>query len=309
MRLVIALGGNALLRRGEPMTPEVQRANVRRAALALAPVALAHEVVVTHGNGPQIGLLALQQVADATADPFPLDVLGAETEGMIGYLIEQELDNALPDDRPVASLLTRVRVDRRDPAFKNPTKFVGPLCGEAEARALATRHGWAFRKDGERWRRVVPSPAPLEIREARVIAMLIERGVTAICAGGGGIPVIEQADGSEVGVEAVIDKDHASALLARLIGAQALIMLTDVPAVQLGFGTAQARAIRRATPAMLLAHSFPAGSMGPKVAAACGFVEATGGFAAIGALADVAAILDGRAGTRVERGAATMELA
>lgn len=308
MRLVIALGGNALLRRSEPMTAQAQRDNVRRAARALAPVALAHEVVVTHGNGPQIGLLALQQVADGTADPFPLDVLGAQTEGMIGYMVEQELDNALPDERPVASLLTRVRVDRSDAAFRDPTKFVGPLYGRPEADALAARHGWTFRRDGDKWRRVVPSPRPLEIREARVIALLLERGVTAICAGGGGIPVVEQADGSEVGVEAVIDKDHASALLARLVGAQGLVLLTDVPAVQLGFGTAQARAIRRAAPAMLAAHSFPAGSMGPKVEAACEFVEGGGGFAAIGALEDVGAILDGRAGTRVEQGVQEMAL-
>ncbi|MBM3530381.1 MAG: carbamate kinase [Alphaproteobacteria bacterium] len=308
MRLAIALGGNALLRRGEPMTAEAQRANVRRAVKALTPIALEHEVVVTHGNGPQIGLLALQQVAGTAADPFPLDVLGAQTEGMIGYLIEQELDNALPDDRPVASLLTRVRVDRGDPAFKDPSKFVGPLYGKSEADALAARNAWTFRKDGERWRRVVPSPHPLEIREVRVIAMLMERGVTVVCAGGGGIPVVEQADGSEVGVECVIDKDHASALLARLLGAQGLIMLTDVAAVQLGFGTAQARAIRRAAPAMLKAHAFPAGSMGPKVEAACDFAEATGGFAAIGALEDAEAILDGRAGTRIERGVGNLEL-
>jgi carbamate kinase len=309
MRLVIALGGNALLRRGEPMTAEAQRANVRAAAQALAPVVTGHRAVLTHGNGPQIGLLALQQVDATTADPFPLDVLGAETEGMIGYLIEQELGNALPAGMPVASLLTRVRVDRDDAAFRNPTKFVGPLYGRDEADALAHRHGWLFRQDGIAWRRVVASPAPLEIVETRVIALLLEEGVTAICAGGGGIPVIRQADGSEVGVEAVIDKDRASALLARLIGADGLVMLTDVAAVALDFGTPRARAIRRATPDMLSACSFPAGSMGPKVEAACSFVRATGGFAAIGALEQVAAIIEGRAGTRIDCAAATLEVA
>jgi carbamate kinase len=281
---------------------------VRQAAQALAPVVMRNRVVITHGNGPQIGLLALQQVATTAADPFPLDVLGAETEGMIGYLIEQELDNALPADKLVASLLTRVLVDRHDPAFQNPTKFIGPQYDRAQADALALRHGWWFRQDGMRWRRVVSSPKPQAILEARVISLLIEQDVTVICAGGGGIPVIEQADGSEIGVEAVIDKDHASALLARLIRADGLVMLTDVSAVALEFGTPNARAIRRAAPAMLAELSFPAGSMGPKVEAACSFVQDTGGFAAIGALAEIAAILNGQAGTRIDRSAATLEL-
>jgi carbamate kinase len=308
MRLVVALGGNALLRRGEAMTAEAQRANVRRAARALAPVVAAHQVVVTHGNGPQIGLLALQQAA-AGGDAFPLDVLGAETEGMIGYLIEQALDDRLPPDKAVVSLLTRVRIDRDDPAFAAPTKFVGPGYDRATADAMARRRGWAFRQDGSQWRRVVPSPLPLEMREARVIALLVEQGVTVICAGGGGIPVVEQADGSEAGVEAVVDKDHASALLARHIKADGLILLTDVAGVELGFGTPDARIIRRAPPALLAAYDFPAGSMGPKVAAACAFVDQTGGFAAIGALDDVAAILAGDAGTRIERATPALDLA
>jgi carbamate kinase len=290
------------------MTATAQRTNVRAAIQALAPVVMRHDVVITHGNGPQIGLLALQQVASESPDPFPLDVLGAETEGMIGYLIEQELDNALPPDRLVASLLTRVQVDRRDPAFQNPTKFVGPTYDRVTADKIARERGWQFRQDGTGWRRVVASPAPMRILEARVIAMLAERGVTVICAGGGGIPVIQQADGSEVGVEAVIDKDHASALVARLIGAQGLVLLTDVAAVMLDFGAPQARAIRHATPEMLARLSFPAGSMGPKVAAACSFVNETGGFAAIGALEDIAAILQGRAGTRIDGSAKGIEL-
>jgi len=307
MRLVIALGGNALLRRGEPMTPDTQRANVRVAVQAIAPIILRNEVVITHGNGPQIGLLALQQTSVAAPDRFPLDVLGAETEGMIGYLIEQELDNALPSGKPVASLLTRVVVDRRDPAFHNPTKFVGPVYDDEKIIDIGHRQGWLFRRDGAGWRRVVPSPAPLRILEARVISLLVEQGVTVICAGGGGIPVIQGADGNEIGVEAVIDKDHASALLAGLIGADGLIMLTDVAAVALDFGTPNARAIRHATPAMLADYAFPAGSMGPKVEAACAFVNETGGFAAIGALEEVAAILDCAAGTRIDQFAKTLE--
>ncbi|MEX2034242.1 MAG: carbamate kinase [Xanthobacteraceae bacterium] len=307
MRLVIALGGNALLRRGEPMTADVQRANVRRAAQALAPVVLRHQVVITHGNGPQIGLLALQQLSNAAPDPFPLDILGAQTEGMIGYLIEQELDNVLPPGKLVASLLTRVLVDRHDPAFDNPTKFVGPSYDRAKADELARRQeGWSFRQDGTKWRRVVSSPNPMAIREARIISLLVEQDVTVICAGGGGIPVIQQADGSEIGVEAVVDKDRASALLARLIGADGLVMLTDVAAVALDFGKPAARAIRHATPGMLAEYSFPAGSMGPKVEAACGFVKDTGGFAAIGALEEIAAILDGKAGTRIDHAAETL---
>jgi carbamate kinase len=309
MRLVIALGGNALLRRGEPMTADAQRTNVRRAARALAPVVLGHQVVITHGNGPQIGLLALQQLSSTAPNPFPLDVLGAETEGMIGYLIEQELDNVLPSDKLVASLLTRVLVDRRDPAFAQPTKFVGPLYESAEADELGRRQGWLFRQDGTKWRRVVASPHPLEILEASVISLLVEQGVTVICAGGGGIPVIRQADGSEIGVEAVIDKDRASALLARLIGADGLVMLTDVAAVALDFGTPAARPIRHATPAMLAEFNFPAGSMGPKVEAACNFVNDTGGFAAIGALDQIEAILNGKAGTRIDRAATSLAIA
>jgi carbamate kinase len=309
MRLVIALGGNALLRRGEPMTADVQRANVRRAAQALASVVLSHQVVLTHGNGPQIGLLAMQQLSGATADSYPLDILGAQTEGMIGYLIQQELDNVLPPEKPVASLLTRVLVDPRDPAFANPTKFVGPVYDRAGADEIARIRKWEFRQDGSRWRRVVPSPAPLEIREANIIALLVEQGVTVICTGGGGIPVIQQPDGSEIGIEAVVDKDWASALLARVVGADALIMLTDVAAVELEFGTPDARAIRHATPAMLAAYKFPAGSMGPKVEAACSFVDETGGFAAIGALEDIAAILKGQGGTRIDHLARKLEIA
>ncbi len=305
-RLVVALGGNALLRRGEAMTAEAQRANVRSAARALAPVVMSHQVVITHGNGPQVGLLALQQASSTGDGPFPLDVLGAETEGMIGYLIEQELCNALPAGKLVASLLTRVLVDRRDPAFGKPTKFVGPSYDRDKADEIARRYGWSFRQDGTRWRRVVASPVPKDILEAPVISLLIDKAVTVICAGGGGIPVVREADGREIGVEAVVDKDRASALLARSIGADGLVMLTDVASVELDFGRPSARAIRHATPAMLADHDFPAGSMGPKIEAACSFVNETGGFAAIGALEELAQILKGEAGTRVDLEARTL---
>lgn len=330
MRLVVALGGNALLRRDEPMTAEAQRANVQRAAAALAPLALAHELVVTHGNGPQIGLLALQQhaaaasasvsaVSDARGSGFPLDVLGAQTEGMIGYLLSQALDDHLPPDKLVASLLTRVGVDPADPAFANPTKFVGPgYADERETRALAQRLGWSFRRDGAAWRRVVPSPRPVEIVERPILEILIERGVTVICAGGGGIPVLrgtpreraESRKGGEIGIEAVIDKDHASALLAQELAADGLLLLTDVAQVSLGFGTDRARGIRRASPAQLaplVAAEFPPGSMGPKVEAACTFVSATGGFAAIGALEEAVDVCGGRRGTRIDRAATRLE--
>ncbi|MEZ4332435.1 MAG: carbamate kinase [Myxococcota bacterium] len=309
MRLVIALGGNALLRRGEPMSHAAQRANIRRAANALAPLVLEHEVVLTHGNGPQIGLLALAQLRDdgSPAGVFPLDVLGAQTEGMIGYLLEQALDAALPDARPVVSILTRILVDGDDPAFDRPSKFIGP--GHArrdEVDALAARHGWTFGRDGDAWRRVVPSPMPIELVEQRVIELLLGHGVTVICAGGGGIPVLRDAAGNEVGVEAVVDKDHASRLIARAIQADGLLLLTDVACVEIGFGTPGARAVRRASPERLAAYDFPAGSMGPKVAAACDFVTATGGFAAIGALEDAAALVAGTRGTRIERETGTL---
>ncbi len=298
MLVVAALGGNALLRRGEPMTAEVQRANAAQAALALAGLVRAgHDLVVTHGNGPQVGLLALQGAAFRPDAPDPLDMLGAETEGMIGYLIEQELENALGHDRPVATLLTQIVVDPADPAFARPTKPVGPVYAEAEAKTLAAQRGWAIAPDGPHWRRVVPSPRPVEIPDLRVIRLLLAQGVVVICAGGGGIPVVRRADGSLTGVEAVIDKDHASALLARGIGADALLMLTDVEGVMEGFGTPGARRIARLTVDQAQQMALPAGSMGPKVAAGQGFVAGGGKLAGIGRMEDAAAILDGMAGT------------
>ena len=301
MRILVALGGNALLRRGEPMTAEVQRANVRVAARALAPVAERHQLVISHGNGPQVGLLALQAAAYKEVEAYPLDVLGAQTEGMIGYLIEQELGNLLPPEVPFATLLTMIEVDPADPAFRDPTKFVGPIYADADADALAAEKGWVFKRDGEHLRRVVPSPAPKRIFEIRPIRWLLDRGVLVICAGGGGIPTA-WAPGQErtlAGVEAVIDKDQASALLARDLDADLFVMATDVDGVYEGWGTPDQRRLDRMTPDDVRGQAFAAGSMGPKVDAALRFVEATGKRAAIGALADIERIVGGEAGTSV----------
>jgi carbamate kinase len=302
MRIVIALGGNALLRRGQPLDATVQRANVKVAAEAVAAVARHHEVILTHGNGPQVGLLALQNEAYTTTRAYPLDVLGAETEGMVGYLLQQELGRHLPRER-ILTVLTQVIVDADDPAFEHPTKFVGPMYEEGEADRLAAERGWSVARDGTGWRRVVPSPEPRSIVELEVIRLLVDRGVTVICAGGGGIPVVEDGAGGLAGVEAVIDKDLSAALLAAGAGADALVLLTDVPAVVAGWGTPEARPLGASTVAELRAMTFAAGSMGPKVEAVCRFVEGGGRLGAIGALADVEEILAGRAGTRVRRSA------
>jgi carbamate kinase len=303
MRIVVALGGNALLKRGEPMTAEVQRRNVRVAAEAMAPVAGEHQLVISHGNGPQVGLLALQGAAYKPEEAYPLDVLGAETEGMIGYMIEQELGNLLPFEVPFATLLTMVEVDGNDPAFKDPTKFVGPQYEKPDADRIKADKGWAFKQDGAKWRRVVPSPLPKRIFEIRPIKWLLEQGTIVICAGGGGIPTMYKpgADRTLIGVEAVIDKDLCSELLARELDADLLILATDADAVFVGFGTPEAKAIHKASPAAISEHKFPAGSMGPKVDAACRFAMATGHSAAIGALADVAAIVRGEKGTIISR--------
>ncbi|MBL1273396.1 MAG: carbamate kinase [Marinobacter maritimus] len=301
MLIVAALGGNALLKRGEPLTAKTQRANVRTAAKSLAELVRAgHQLVITHGNGPQVGLLALQGAAYKPEDAYPLDVLGAETGGMIGYMIEQEIENALGHDRPVATLLTQVVVDPNDPAFARPTKFIGPVYNKEEAESRAAAAGWHIAADGDKWRRVVPSPAPKEIPDMRVLKLLLDQGVIVICTGGGGIPVLRRNDGSMAGVEAVIDKDAASALLARQLGADALLLLTDVDAVYDDLGTQAAAPIHRITSEQARRLDMPAGSMGPKVAAAADFAD-TGGISGIGRLEDALAILDARAGTLVTR--------
>ena len=300
MLVVVALGGNALLRRGEPMDVGTQRANIGAAAAAIAAVAAEHDVVITHGNGPQVGLLALQGEAYEGADPYPLDVLGAESEGMIGYLLEQELVNALPGAR-VATLLTQVVVDATDPAFGRPSKPIGPVFDRETAERLAAERGWALAPDAAGRRRVVASPEPRSIVELPTIRLLVESGVVVVCVGGGGIPVVLDEQGLR-GVEAVIDKDLAAALLARGLGAGALLLLTDVPAVETGWGTEEARPLGEVTANALRAVDLEPGSMGPKAEAACRFAEATGGRAGIGALGDAAAILRGERGTRVVPG-------
>jgi carbamate kinase len=301
MRIVVALGGNALLKRGEPMTHDVQRANIRVAAKAIAPVAQQHQVVLAHGNGPQVGLLALQASAYKDVEAYPLDVLGAQTEGMIGYMIEQELGNLLPFEVPFATILTMVEVDPNDPAFQNPTKFVGPVYTQEEADHLKAEKGWVFKQDGAKWRRVVPSPLPKRIFEIRPVQWLLEHGTLVICAGGGGIPTMYEAgkERSLTGIEAVIDKDLASELLARELNADLFVIATDVDGVYLDWGKPEQRRLGKVTMQELKAHPFPAGSMGPKVAAAIQFVEMTGKRAAIGSLQDIEKIVAGEAGTNV----------
>jgi carbamate kinase len=301
MRIVVALGGNALLKRGEPMTHDVQRANIRVAAKAIAPVAQQHQVVLAHGNGPQVGLLALQASAYKDVEAYPLDVLGAQTEGMIGYMIEQELGNLLPFEVPFATILTMVEVDPNDPAFQNPTKFVGPVYTQEEADHLKAEKGWVFKQDGAKWRRVVPSPLPKRIFEIRPVQWLLEHGTLVICAGGGGIPTMYEAgkERSLTGIEAVIDKDLASELLARELNADLFVIATDVDGVYLDWGKPEQRRLGKVTIQELKAHPFPAGSMGPKVSAAIQFVEMTGKRAAIGSLQDIEKIVAGEAGTNV----------
>jgi carbamate kinase len=300
MRVVAALGGNALLRRGEPADAEVQRRHVADAARSLAELARDHELIVTHGNGPQVGLLALQSAAYTEIAPYPFDVLGAESEGMIGYLLEQALRNEIPN-RQVAALLTQVLVDPDDPAFKAPGKPIGPVYDEATGRRLAAERGWTVRSDGDRWRRVVASPEPQAIIELDTITTLVDLGVIVICAGGGGIPVVKNGAGRLHGVEAVIDKDLSAALLALELQADALLLLTDVEGVQLDYGTPSARPLHEATPAELAALDLPSGSMGPKAVAARRFVERGGQVAAIASLENARAALEGNAGTIVRQ--------
>jgi len=300
MRVVVALGGNALMERGAPMTVQNQRANVATACAALAPIAMEHQLVISHGNGPQVGLLALQAAAYDDTSAYPFDVLGAQTEGMIGYMIEQELGNRLPFDKSIATILTMTEVDPADPAFADPTKFVGPVYSDDEAHRMAALRGWVVKPDGDHWRRVVPSPLPKRIFELRSIEALVAAGAVVICAGGGGIPTMYQpGTRTLIGVEAVIDKDRASAVLARDLHADSLVIATDTDAVYTGWGTPDRQAITIAHPDSLADFHFPAGSMGPKVEAAIDFARSTGHDAFIGSLDDLPALLAGTAGTRV----------
>jgi carbamate kinase len=301
MRVVVALGGNALLRRGQILTDETQRENVGIACDELAPIAIDHELVISHGNGPHVGLLALQAEAYEDVPPAPLDVLGAQTQGMIGYIVEQELGNRLPFDKPLATLLTMIEVDPTDPAFANPTKPIGPIYSSDVTSALERDKGWSFAPEGTGHRRVVASPRPKRIFELDQIRWMLEHGAVVICAGGGGIPTMYDDDGMLVGVEAVIDKDHASGLLATGLDAELFIMATGVDAVYVDFGEPTQRAIATASPDSLLEmrDDFSPGSMRPKVVAACEFAIDTGRTATIGALHDVGAMLGGEAGTIV----------
>ena len=311
-RIAVALGGNALIRRGQPGSTEVQRHNLETAARALVDLAerSGAEIVLTHGNGPQVGFLAIEAEMAAEVVPAPpLDVLGAESQGQIGYLMTQALHAAFLErgiTREIAVVVSQVVVRTDDPAFAHPTKPVGPVYDEAAARAHEAERGWSIAPDGEHWRRVVPSPLPLRLVEAPSIRTLVEAGVLVIASGGGGIPVAELADGRYEGREAVIDKDLAAVVLARSVGADGLLLLTDVDAVYRGWGTDKAEAIRRMSPdeafAGLDAGTWPAGSMGPKIRACAEFVQSGGRFAAIGRLEDAAALAWGRAGTRFGSG-------
>lgn len=302
MRIVAALGGNALLQRGQTPDEDVQEANVARAVAMLAPLAADHELVLTHGNGPQIGVLALQSASDPhLSTPYHFDVLGAQTQGMIGYWLLQSMQNHLPG-RQVAAIINQTLVKANDPAFENPTKFIGEVYTEEEAKSLAASRGWMVKPDGPHWRRVVGSPKPQRVVETRLIRLLLNSGAIVICAGGGGVPVVRNDEGHLEGVEAVVDKDLTSAVLAEALEADALLVLTDVPCVVRDFGTPTAEPILRSTPAALQRETFPTGSMGPKVDAVCRFVELTGDMAAIGRLEDAVAIINGNAGTIVTPG-------
>ncbi len=300
--VVVALGGNALLKRSEPMTATAQRANVRIACKALAPLADKYNLVIAHGNGPQVGLLALQAAAYVDVEPYPLDVLGAQTQGMIAYMVEQELGNLLPFEKPLATILTMVEVDPNDPAFDNPSKFVGPCYDEAQATELITKKGRAFKKDGATWRRVVASPKPKHIFELAPIRWLMEKGTVVICAGGGGIPTVYTDEGKRtlVGIEAVIDKDLAGELLAEKLEADVFVMATDAQGVYLNWETPEQELLGWVKPEELGRHEFAAGSMGPKVEAAIKFaLSAPGKRAAVGRLEDIEHIVEGRCGTNV----------
>jgi carbamate kinase len=302
VRIVAALGGNALLRRGEKPDAYVQAGNIQRAVAALAPLAHDHELVLTHGNGPQVGVLALQSASDPQlSTPYPFDVLGAQTQGMIGYWLLQALQNNLPG-RQVAAIINQTLVAASDPALADPTKFIGEVYDEPTARRLAAQRGWVVKRDGEHWRRVVGSPRPQRVVETRLIRLLLNSGAVVVCAGGGGVPVVRNEKGQLEGVEAVVDKDLTTSVLAEALDADALLILTDVPNVVRGYGTPDAEPVLRATPASLQREGFAAGSMGPKVDAACRFVEVTGDMAAIGRLEDAQEILAGRAGTIITPG-------
>ena len=299
MRLVIALGGNALLKRGEPMLCENQRANVRLACQQIAKAYKGNELIITHGNGPQVGLIALQNDAYKKVPMYPLDVIGAESVGMIGYMIQQELVNFIPKSATVATVLTQTEVDPEDPAFQHPTKPVGPVYDKEEAEKLAKEQGWTIAPDNDKFRRVVPSPDPKRIWGLAPLKTLVENGHVVICCGGGGIPTYFDKEGKLVGAEAVIDKDLASSVLAASINADLFVIATDVDGAYVDWGTPSQRRIKQSDPASLRQFGFATGSMDPKVDAACRFVEKTGHKALIGSLDRLSDMLKGQSGTEI----------
>lgn len=298
--VVVALGGNALLRRGEPLEAEVQRHNIEIAVKTISQIAQEYNVVLVHGNGPQVGLLALQGLEYKKVSPYPLDVLGSETQGMIGYMLMQEFKNQMPNINATC-MLTQMTVDPNDPAFADPTKPIGPIYEEAEARELAEKYHWTIKPDGQHFRRVVPSPQPTGIIEHEAITKLIDEGHLVICTGGGGIPV-KRENGKLVGVEAVIDKDMSAAFLAKQLDADALLILTDADAVYLDWGKPTQHALRSTNPSELAKYQFDAGSMGPKIEASCEFIKQGGKVVGIGSLEDGLRILQGTAGTNITKG-------
>ncbi|MDN5766959.1 MAG: carbamate kinase [Humibacillus sp.] len=298
MRVVVALGGNALAKRGEPMTADRLRANVKSTCLALAGLALEHEVVITHGNGPQVGLLALQNLAYRDVAAYPLDILGAETQGMIGYVIQQELTNALAGAREVAAIVTTAVVEDDDPAFSHPTKLIGPQYSAQDAAEAAAEYRWTIARDGNLFRRVVPSPNPVRIQQTPIVRLLLETDRLVVCVGGGGVPVRIDDRGREIGMQAVVDKDLASAALAAELDADTLIMLTDSDYVSENWGTPEQRDILTATPEAIAELAFEEGSMRPKVDAAIRVAKA-GGRALIGPLDRLDDLLARRVGTEI----------
>ena len=299
MKIVIALGGNALLKRGEPMTAENQRENVKTACAQIARVYDGNQLIITHGNGPQVGLLALQNNAYKEVPMYPLDVLGAETAGMIGYMIQQELSNTVPGSASIATVLTQIQVDPKDPAFQKPSKPVGPVYSKEEADKIAAEKGWTMAPDNDKYRRVVASPKPVNIFGLEPLKTLIDNKYIVVCGGGGGIPTWVDDEGNQHGAEAVIDKDLATALLATLIDADLFVIATDVDGAYLDWGKPEQKRIALAAPDAALAFGFASGSMGPKIEAAANFAKATGKDAVIGALADIEQIVAGKAGTRI----------
>tara|TARA_Y100001960_G_C14784189_1_gene890250 strand:- start:35237 stop:36163 length:927 start_codon:yes stop_codon:yes gene_type:complete len=297
MNILIALGGNALLQRGEPLEAETQRINIKKVAEVVNKISEEHNVIITHGNGPQVGLLALQNLNYKETKPYPLDVLGAESSGMIGYMLIQELSNELGIyDQSVVNVITRTLVDKNDPAFNNPTKFIGPVYNKQESEEMKSKYGWEIKADGEYYRRVVPSPKPKKIIETNVIKELLEKKHIVVCGGGGGVPTIIENEKYK-GVEAVIDKDLTSSLLAQELGVDAFIILTDVSCVYENYKQEDQKMIKHFPIFEFDENSYPDGSMLPKIKAAVDFSINNEGFSSIGKLEELEDIINKKSGT------------